>query len=97
MTDEDWVELNAADDDTWYQRMEHDFHMTAVPRAEVEFLAIRVLSRARVISCPLMRYGPGKWVTEGTGQVGNTFVQSIGAGTREHALESDGGWPRSRF
>jgi NAD(P)-dependent dehydrogenase (short-subunit alcohol dehydrogenase family) len=97
MTDEEWVELNAADDDTWYQRMEHDFHMTAVPRAEVEFLAIRVLSRARVISCPLMRYGPGKWVTEGTGQVGNTFVQSIGAGTREHALESDGGWPRSRF
>jgi NAD(P)-dependent dehydrogenase (short-subunit alcohol dehydrogenase family) len=32
MTDEQWVDLNAADDDTWYERMEHDFSMAIRPR-----------------------------------------------------------------
>jgi len=32
MTDEDWVSLNAADDDTWYRRMESDFDMVIRPR-----------------------------------------------------------------
>ena len=27
MTDEEWVDLNAADDETWYSRVEHDFGM----------------------------------------------------------------------
>jgi NAD(P)-dependent dehydrogenase (short-subunit alcohol dehydrogenase family) len=31
MTDEEWVDLNAADDDTWYTRIEHDFGMTVRP------------------------------------------------------------------
>jgi NAD(P)-dependent dehydrogenase (short-subunit alcohol dehydrogenase family) len=33
MTDEEWVDLNAADDDTWYTRMEHDFHMAIRPQS----------------------------------------------------------------
>jgi len=33
MTDEEWVELNAADDDTWYARVERDFNMVIRPRA----------------------------------------------------------------
>jgi NAD(P)-dependent dehydrogenase (short-subunit alcohol dehydrogenase family) len=33
MTDEQWVDLNAADDDTWYERMEHDFGMAIRPRS----------------------------------------------------------------
>jgi NAD(P)-dependent dehydrogenase (short-subunit alcohol dehydrogenase family) len=36
MTDEEWVELNAADDQTWYTRMERDFGMAIRPRAEAE-------------------------------------------------------------
>jgi NAD(P)-dependent dehydrogenase (short-subunit alcohol dehydrogenase family) len=32
MTDEEWVALNAADDDTWYRRMESDFKMAIRPR-----------------------------------------------------------------
>jgi NAD(P)-dependent dehydrogenase (short-subunit alcohol dehydrogenase family) len=32
MTDEEWVDLNAADDDTWYTRVEHDFGMAVRPR-----------------------------------------------------------------
>jgi NAD(P)-dependent dehydrogenase (short-subunit alcohol dehydrogenase family) len=32
MTDEEWVNLHGADDDTWYQRMEHDFGMTIRPK-----------------------------------------------------------------
>jgi NAD(P)-dependent dehydrogenase (short-subunit alcohol dehydrogenase family) len=32
MTDEQWVDLNAADDDTWYTNMERDFGMTIRPR-----------------------------------------------------------------
>ena len=31
MTDEEWVDLNAADDDTWYTRVEHDFGMAVRP------------------------------------------------------------------
>jgi len=31
MTDEEWVDLNAADDDTWYTRVEHDFGMAIRP------------------------------------------------------------------
>jgi NAD(P)-dependent dehydrogenase (short-subunit alcohol dehydrogenase family) len=31
MTDEEWVDLNAADDETWYSRVEHDFGMTVRP------------------------------------------------------------------
>jgi NAD(P)-dependent dehydrogenase (short-subunit alcohol dehydrogenase family) len=27
MTDEEWVELNGSDDETWYRRIEHDFGM----------------------------------------------------------------------
>jgi NAD(P)-dependent dehydrogenase (short-subunit alcohol dehydrogenase family) len=29
MTDEEWVDLNASDDETWYQRVERDFGMDA--------------------------------------------------------------------
>jgi NAD(P)-dependent dehydrogenase (short-subunit alcohol dehydrogenase family) len=32
MNDEQWTELNAADDDTWYQRMERDFGMAIRPK-----------------------------------------------------------------
>lgn len=32
MTDEEWVTLHAAEDDTWYQRMEHDFGMAIRPK-----------------------------------------------------------------
>lgn len=32
MTDEEWVSLNAADDDTWYRRMESDFNMAIRPK-----------------------------------------------------------------
>jgi NAD(P)-dependent dehydrogenase (short-subunit alcohol dehydrogenase family) len=31
MTDEEWVDLNAADDDTWYDRVERDFGMAVRP------------------------------------------------------------------
>ena len=31
MTDEEWIDLNAADDDTWYNRVEHDFGMAVRP------------------------------------------------------------------
>jgi NAD(P)-dependent dehydrogenase (short-subunit alcohol dehydrogenase family) len=31
MTDEEWVDLSAADDDTWYNRVEHDFGMKVRP------------------------------------------------------------------
>jgi NAD(P)-dependent dehydrogenase (short-subunit alcohol dehydrogenase family) len=33
MTDEDYVDLNAADDNTWYRRMEHDFGTAIRPRS----------------------------------------------------------------
>jgi NAD(P)-dependent dehydrogenase (short-subunit alcohol dehydrogenase family) len=33
MTDEEWVDLSAADDDTWYNRVEHDFGMAIRPKA----------------------------------------------------------------
>jgi NAD(P)-dependent dehydrogenase (short-subunit alcohol dehydrogenase family) len=33
MTDEEWVDLSAADDDTWYTRVEHDFGMAIRPKA----------------------------------------------------------------
>ena len=33
MTDEEWVDLNAADDDTWYRRMERDFGLAFRPKA----------------------------------------------------------------
>src|SRR5579863_5175856 len=32
MTDEEWVALNGADDDTWYRRMEHDFGLAIRPK-----------------------------------------------------------------
>jgi NAD(P)-dependent dehydrogenase (short-subunit alcohol dehydrogenase family) len=32
MTDEEWVALHGADDDTWYQRMEHDFGLAIRPK-----------------------------------------------------------------
>jgi len=32
MTDEEWVDIHAADDDTWYKRMEKDFGMTIRPK-----------------------------------------------------------------
>ncbi len=32
MTDEEWVDLNSADDDTWYRRMEHDFGLAIRPK-----------------------------------------------------------------
>ncbi|MGH9505209.1 MAG: SDR family oxidoreductase [Terriglobales bacterium] len=31
MTDEQWVELSASDDETWYRRVEHDFGMDTRP------------------------------------------------------------------
>jgi NAD(P)-dependent dehydrogenase (short-subunit alcohol dehydrogenase family) len=32
MTDEEWVDLHAASDDVWYERLEHDFGMEIRPR-----------------------------------------------------------------
>ena len=32
MTDEEWVDIHAADDETWYRRMEHDFGMAIRPK-----------------------------------------------------------------
>ena len=32
MTDEEWVDLNASDDETWYRRMERDFGLDTRPR-----------------------------------------------------------------
>ncbi|HZQ70659.1 MAG TPA: SDR family oxidoreductase [Terriglobales bacterium] len=32
MTDEQWVDIHAADDETWYKRMEHDFGLTIRPK-----------------------------------------------------------------
>lgn len=32
MTDEEWVELHGADDDTWYRRMERDFGLAIRPK-----------------------------------------------------------------
>ena len=32
MTDEEWVDLHAADDETWYQRMERDFGLAIRPK-----------------------------------------------------------------
>jgi len=31
MTDEEWVDLNASDDETWYARVERDFGMDTRP------------------------------------------------------------------
>ncbi len=31
MTDEEWVDLNGSDDETWYRRIEHDFGMDTRP------------------------------------------------------------------
>jgi NAD(P)-dependent dehydrogenase (short-subunit alcohol dehydrogenase family) len=33
MTDEQWVELNGSDDDTWYARIESDFGMDTRPKS----------------------------------------------------------------
>jgi NAD(P)-dependent dehydrogenase (short-subunit alcohol dehydrogenase family) len=33
MTDEEWVDLNAADDETWYKRIESDFGMDVRPKS----------------------------------------------------------------
>jgi NAD(P)-dependent dehydrogenase (short-subunit alcohol dehydrogenase family) len=33
MTDEEWVDLNASDDDTWYRRVERDFGMDTRPES----------------------------------------------------------------
>jgi NAD(P)-dependent dehydrogenase (short-subunit alcohol dehydrogenase family) len=33
MTDEQWVDLNAADDETWYQRIQSDFGMDVRPKS----------------------------------------------------------------
>ncbi len=32
MTDEEWVDLNAADDETWYSVMERDFGRAIRPK-----------------------------------------------------------------
>lgn len=32
MTDEEWVDLNASDDEAWYRRLEHDFGLDARPK-----------------------------------------------------------------
>jgi hypothetical protein len=32
MTDEEWVDLHAADDETWYRRMERDFGLAIRPQ-----------------------------------------------------------------
>jgi NAD(P)-dependent dehydrogenase (short-subunit alcohol dehydrogenase family) len=37
MTDEEWVDLNAADDDVWYARVEGDFGMVIRPKTEIRF------------------------------------------------------------
>jgi hypothetical protein len=31
MTDEEWIDLNATDDETWYRRIEKDFGMDVRP------------------------------------------------------------------
>jgi hypothetical protein len=33
MSDEEYVDVNAADDDTWYRRMERDFGAAIRPRS----------------------------------------------------------------
>ena len=33
MTDEEWVALNGSDDETWYQRIQHDFGMDTRPKS----------------------------------------------------------------
>ena len=33
LTDEEWVALHGADDDTWYRRMERDFGMAIRPKS----------------------------------------------------------------
>jgi len=32
MTDEEWVNLHASDDDAWYRRMESDFGLDTRPK-----------------------------------------------------------------
>jgi hypothetical protein len=32
LTDEEWVEMNAAGDETWYRRIEQDFGMDTKPK-----------------------------------------------------------------
>jgi hypothetical protein len=32
MTDEEWVELHAGEDETWYRRVERDFGMDTWPK-----------------------------------------------------------------
>jgi hypothetical protein len=32
MTDEEWVSLNASDDETWYRRVESDFSLNTRPK-----------------------------------------------------------------
>jgi hypothetical protein len=32
MTDEEWVDLNASDDETWYRSLERDFGLDARPK-----------------------------------------------------------------
>ncbi len=64
-------------------------------RAEARTLRNKILTwegffTARLNPCPSCRYGPGKWVTKGTGHVGNTFRPHGGADTRRNALGSDG-------
>jgi hypothetical protein len=34
MTDEQWIDLNAADDETWYKRIESDFGMDVRPKIQ---------------------------------------------------------------
>jgi NAD(P)-dependent dehydrogenase (short-subunit alcohol dehydrogenase family) len=36
MTDEEWIDLNAADDDTWYSRMERDFGFPIRPEVKLK-------------------------------------------------------------
>ena len=37
MTDEQWVELNGSDDETWYRRVEHDFGLNTRPQSQLRF------------------------------------------------------------
>jgi hypothetical protein len=40
MTDEEWVDLNASDDKTWYRNLERDFGLDVRPKSQAELPAV---------------------------------------------------------
>ena len=41
MTDEQWVELNGSDDETWYRRVQSDFGLDTRPKKSARFVKLR--------------------------------------------------------